>query len=248
MITIAIIATNEEKNIVRAIRSAFSLGPVIVIDGGSTDETVSLARRAGAAVIAHAWPGYAAQRRFAIEHITTDWMIFLDADEEMTAELVSEIQALDLALDAYAFRRRSLFLGQWMLHGAWGHDYVLRLFRRAKAVVADRAVHEEVVVSGTTGRLASPLLHYAQNDFETVGRKFTSYVPLMAEEILKKERSLSMLAIVIRMKSAFFRDYFLRRGFLDGWRGFVLAAWGSGSVMAKYAEAKRRIEISFRDS
>lgn len=238
-ISVVILARNEEKNIARAVDSTGTIGAVTVIDSGSSDATVEIAEKHGANVITNPWPGFAAQRNFAIEKIKSPWIFFLDADEEITPELAAEIKTLTPQHDGYRVPRRSLFLGRWMEHGAWGRDSVLRLFRRENGHVPERLVHEEVSVNGPIGTLMHPILHYAQNDFETIGRKFTDYVPLMAEEINRQGKSTSVPAMILRAKSSFFRDYFLRRGFLDGWQGFVLACWSSISVIAKYAEARR---------
>jgi glycosyltransferase involved in cell wall biosynthesis len=242
---VVIIASNEESRIERAVRSGLMIGSVTVVDSGSTDRTRAIAAAAGAAVVENPWPGYAAQRRFAIENAKEPWIFFLDADEEVTPELAASINRLELTPSSpagFRVRRRSRFLGRWMRFGAWGRDTVLRLFRREAAAVADRLVHEEVTVTGAVGNLDGLLLHYSQDDFETVGRKFTAYVPLMAAEIAKRRRSIGLLEIIARAEVAFFRDYVLRAGFLDGWQGCVLAYWGAASVVAKYAEARRILE------
>lgn len=242
---VIIIAMNEESRIERAVRSGLLVGPVTVIDSGSRDRTRELAVTAGAEVIENPWRGYAAQRRFAIEREEASWIVFLDADEEITPDLAVAIIAADRSSSApagYLMRRRSRFLGRWMKHGAWGRDYVLRLFRRTSASVAERLVHEQVSVTGPISQLDGVLLHYSQDDFETVGRKFTAYVPLMAAEIIRKRTSISAFEILARAKLSFIRDFYIRAGFLDSWQGLVLAFWGSASVVAKYAEAKRLLE------
>lgn len=241
-LTIAIIATNEEPIIARAVSSARGLGRVLVVDGGSTDRTVEAARASGAEVIANPWPGYAAQRRFALARVATEWILFLDADEEISAELADELRFLSPVADGYRIRRRNYFLGRVMRHGAWGRDAVLRLARTAKAGMPERPVHEEMAVDGPVSSLAHPIIHHAQNDFATVGAKFALYMPLMAEELVRRRKRIGMIETLARAKLAFFRDYVLRAGFLDGWRGFVLAFWGMSSIIAKYAEARRLIE------
>lgn len=237
-----IIAQNEADRIARAVRSALPLGPVTVLDGGSSDETIARARKAGAETLSHPWPGYAAQRRYALETVACEWMLFLDADEEITPELAAEIAACAFDADGYRIRRRGLFLGGWMRHGSWGRNRVLRLFRRARARVEDRLVHEEVSIDGVVADLSAPMLHYSQGDFAEVARKFELYVPLMAEDLARRRRSIGGVEIALRAASAFVKDYVLLAGFLDGWRGFVLAFWGMSSVVAKYAEARRLIE------
>ncbi len=241
-VTVVIIALNESRNIEAAVRSARRLGPVLVIDGGSKDDTVPKARASGAETVVNPSAGFAAQRRFAIAQVGTEWMLFLDADEEVTEPLAEEIRALRREGDGYLIPRRSRFLGRWMKHGSWGRDRVLRLFRTSAATVAERRVHEEVTVPGGVGILENAMLHYAQDDFETVGRKFTAYVPLMAAEIAEKRGRVSLSDIALRPVVSFLRDYLLRRGFLDSWQGFVLAAWGAASVLAKYSEARRVLE------
>ena len=241
-LTVAIIATNEESNIARAVASARGLGRILVVDGGSTDRTVEAARAAGAEVLANPWPGFAAQRRFALARVSTEWILFLDADEEISPELAGELRSLAPASAGYRIRRRNYFLGRVMSHGAWGRDAVLRLARARKADVPERAVHEEMSVDGQVSSLSHPIIHHAQNDFATVGAKFALYMPLMAEELVRRRRRIGMIETLARAKLAFLRDYILRAGFLDGWRGFVLAFWGMSSNVAKYAEAKRLLE------
>lgn len=242
-----ILAHNEAHQVARAIRSALPLGPVLVIDSGSTDGTRGVAEAAGAEVVEHTWPGFAAQRRWAIEQSSAEWILFLDADEEVTPDLATEIAGV-LARgdgpDGYRIPRRSLFLGRWIRHGAWGRDRVLRLFRRTQASVPERAVHEEVTVDGPVANLTTPLRHYSQPDFGTVARKLADYLPLMAAEIVKQDRVLPAPLIFPRAAASFLRDYVLRRGFLDGWQGFLLAWWGAVSTVAKYAEARRLFRAS----
>lgn len=236
-----ILARNEAHQVARAIASALPLGPVVVVESGSTDATVEVARAAGAEVVENPWPGFAAQRRWAIDRASSLWILFLDADEELTPELRDAIAAVLEAPDADGYRipRRSLFLGRWMRHGAWGRDRVLRLFRRDVADVPERAVHEEVVVKGTVRELPAAMLHHSQPDFAVVARKLADYVPLMASEIVRQGRVLPPPLIFPRAAASFLRDFVLRLGFLDGWPGFLLAWWGAVSTVAKYAEAHR---------
>lgn len=242
-----ILAKNEAHQVARAIRSALPLGPVLVIDSGSTDDTRGVAEAAGAEVVEHAWPGFAAQRRWAIQQARAEWILFLDADEELTPELVAEITGILARRDpagGYLVPRRSLFLGRWIRHGAWGRDRVLRLFLRDRADVPERAVHEEVVVQGAVEALAAPMRHYSQPDFGTVARKLADYLPLMATEIVKQGKVIPAPLIFPRAAASFLRDFILRRGFLDGWQGFLLAWWGAVSTVAKHAEARRLARAS----
>ena len=241
-ITVIILTKNEESNIERAVNSGKKIGLVLVVDSDSTDRTLELAKMSGAKTVVEPWKGFASQRNWAIDQVETNWIFFLDADEEITSELAAKIRELDFSVDGYLIKRKSLFLGRWMEHGAWGRDYVTRLFDKNKGRVNDRLVHEEVKIDGTVATIEEPIMHYTQDDFKTVSQKLSDYVPLMAAEIAKKGRNPSMIEILARAKISFFRDYFIRAGFLDGWQGIALATWGAVSVFAKYSEAKRLME------
>ncbi|OIO29425.1 MAG: hypothetical protein AUJ18_08450 [Candidatus Hydrogenedentes bacterium CG1_02_42_14] len=245
-IHVVIIAKDEAINIERAVVSGKRIGNVTVIDSGSVDKTIELAEAAGAKVIHNTWKGYADQRRFALEYIQDEWIFFLDADEIISPELADKINGMELTADGCRIKRISQFLGRWMKHGSWGRDSVLRLFKRNKAIIEERLVHEEVKVNGSTIFIHEPIRHFAQNDFETIGKKFTTYLPLMAAEIAKRGKNPNMFFVFLNASGAFIRDYFLRAGFLDGWQGFVLAFWGAASIIAKYAEAKRIMENTVR--
>ena len=244
-LTAAVIAMNEESAIERVVNSCSFADEVLVVDGGSTDRTIEIAAKLGARVIENPWPGFAAQRNFTIESARGEWVLFIDADEEVTPRLADEILGLvaaDPAEDGFLVPRLGLFLGRWMRRGSWGRDRLLRLFRRGRGRVPERAVHETVEVAGAVGMLRGSLLHYAQPDFATIGRKFGDYTPLAARELAARRKRIWAAEIVLRPPVAFFRDYFLRLGFLEGIAGFILAVWGAVSVMAKYAEARRLIK------
>ncbi|RMH58881.1 MAG: glycosyltransferase family 2 protein [Candidatus Hydrogenedentota bacterium] len=244
-LSVIILARDAAETIGEAVSSARGLGRILVIDSGSRDETVDIARKAGAEIVEREWPGYAAQRQWAIDNVKSEWILFLDADEALTPELAREIGELQPGpWNGFRIPRRNQFLGEWISHGTWGRDTVLRLFRRSQAEVPPRAIHETVEVAGRVGRLEHPLLHFAQNDFRTIAEKLSEYVTPMAEEILKKKGSgnISTATLMLRPAAAFFKDYVIHAGFLDGWRGFVLAFWQAASVLAKYAEARRLIE------
>lgn len=239
-----IIARNEAERIEGAVRSLGFSDEVVVVDGGSSDDTVRRARAAGARVVENPWPGFAAQRRFALEQTNAEWIFFLDADERVPQALAEEIlrETESGGAEGYRVLRRSNFLGREMRWGAWRNDAPLRLARRVAVRVPERAIHERLEVDGPVGRLRNFLIHDAQPDFPTVAEKFRAYLAPSVEEILAKGRPVRRAEVFVRPAASFLRDYVLRLGFLDGWRGWVLAKWNAASVLARYAEARRRQE------
>ena len=164
-VTCLVLAQNCAGVLPRCIRSLSFADDVLVIDGGSHDDTAAVARSLGARVLVNPWPGFAQQRRVALAHARHDWVFSCDSDEEVPPELASEIRtALENTRGAGAPRgfrvpRRSQFLGAWMDVGPWAQDAPLRLFSRAHARVTDASVHEGYEVAGTVAALASPLFH-----------------------------------------------------------------------------------------
>lgn len=243
-----VIASNEAGRIESCVRSLSFCDEVVVVDGGSRDETVARARAAGARVVSNPWPGFARQRRFALTTTDAEWILFLDADEAVPPDAAEEIRAVVEAKaggpDGYLLPRRSDFLGRTMRYGAWRNDAPLRLARRARVRIPERRVHERLEVEGTIGRLVHPILHDAQPDFATVARKFHDYLDLSVSELLEKRgpSGVASWEVFLRPPAAFVRDAVLRLGFLDGWRGLALAGWNAASVLARYAEARRRHE------
>lgn len=245
-LTAAIIARDEEGRIGRAVRSVAFADEVLVVDGGSGDRTREEAASAGARVVDRPWEGFASARRASLGEARGEWVFFLDADEEATPALAEEIRRLlagDPPCDAYWVRRRGLFLGRWIRHGAWGRDRVLRLARRRAARITERRVHESMEVSGPVGILDGLLLHYSQPDLESIGRKFGRYVELAAQDLADRRRGagrgVAAWEVALRPAGDFLRDYVLRLGLLDGAAGLLLALLGAVSAMAKVHRARQ---------
>lgn len=237
-VSVVIIARDEEGSIGEALDSVKWADEVVVVDSGSNDRTVEIARARGARVLVTSdWPGFGAQKNRALDQATRDWVLSIDADERVTPELRDEIAAVVAANgphDAYEVPRLSSYCGRFMRHGGWWPDRVTRLFRRGRARFSDDLVHERVVVTGSTGRLASHLLHHAYGDLEEVLRKVDRYSTagaLMRHE--KGERG-SVTRAVAHGAWAFFRTYVLRAGFLDGRRGFMLAVSNAEATYYRY--------------
>jgi glycosyltransferase involved in cell wall biosynthesis len=239
-LSVAIITKNEEANIRRTLESVRWANEIILVDSGSTDRTCDIARELGAKVFVEDWKGFAAQKNSAIEKCTGDWILSLDADEEVSAELAQDIrnksnEKPDLA---YFVPRRNLFLGRWIKHGGFYPDPKLRLFRRGKGRFENRAVHETVQVEGELGKLRADLIHHAYPTLSSYIEHMNSYSSLGAEMAVQQGKCrFSILNIVIRPLATFIYNYFLRLGFLDGREGLLLHLYHSAYVSWKYGKA-----------
>jgi glycosyltransferase involved in cell wall biosynthesis len=239
-ISAIIISKDNERTITRCIESVGWANEIVVVDGGSTDRTVEIARTLGAVVhVRTDWPGYGMQKNRALELATGDWILSIDTDEWVTAELRSEIRSV-LALPrhdaAYAMPRRSSFCGRLMRHSGWWPDYVVRLFVRKSARFNTAAVHERLVVEGSTGRLRAPLMHEAVTDLEQMISKINTYSTASARMKHREGARVGMLTAVLHGAWTFFRMYVLRLGFLDGREGFMLAVATAEGSYYRYAK------------
>jgi glycosyltransferase involved in cell wall biosynthesis len=239
-LSVAIITKNEEANIRRTLESVCWADEVVVVDSGSTDRTCAIAREIGAKVFIEDWKGFAAQKNSAIEKCTGDWILSLDADEEVSPDLGKEIRRAlnENPQAAYWVNRRNCFLGRWIKHGGFYPDPKLRLFRRGKGRFEDRAVHETVKVESEIGNLHGDLIHHAYPTLSGYIEHMNSYSSLGAEmAVAKGQGGFSILNIVVRPLTTFIYNYFFRLGFLDGREGLLLHLYHSVYVSWKYAKA-----------
>jgi glycosyltransferase involved in cell wall biosynthesis len=242
-LSVAIITKNEEANIRRTLESVRWADEVILVDSGSTDRTCEIARELGAKVFIEDWKGFAAQKNSAIEKCTGDWVLSLDADEEVTPELAQEIRnQSNLKLHtAFWINRRNLFLGRWIKHGGFYPDPKLRLFAKGSGTFADRAVHEDIELKpgvNAEHTLSGDLIHHAYPTLTSYIDHMNSYSSLAADmAIAKGQTGFSFLNIVGRPIATFIYSYFLRLGFLDGREGLLLHLYHSVYVSWKYAKA-----------
>lgn len=226
-LSVIIITKNEAANLQSCLDTVGFADEIIVVDSGSTDGTVELARAAGATIIVTAdWPGFGPQKNRALVAAHGDWVLSIDADERITPALADEIcAAIKLAepTDAYDISRRSWYCGRFIDHAGWTPDYVTRLFKRGSARFSDHIVHERLIVDGITKRLNSQMLHYSFRDFSQVLQKVDSYSTLSAQQGYARGKRAGIGTAVLHGLWAFIRTYFLKRGFLDGAHGLALA-------------------------
>jgi glycosyltransferase involved in cell wall biosynthesis len=270
-LSIVIITHNEEANIGWTLESVQPLvregkGEIIIVDSGSTDQTVEIARSYGAKVFVEEWKGYAPQKNSALDKASGYWILSLDADEELEPQLAGEIlhhlsqsaaevtRSKDECLTmgqpttlttpgnsepaGFLVPRKNFFLGRWIKHGGFWPDWKLRLFRRGVGKFEDRLVHEDVKLEGKTGKLKGSLLHHSYPTLSEYIEHMNRYSSLGAEmAVAKGNRGFSFINIVLRPLFTFIYNYFFRLGFLDGREGLLLHFYHSLYVSWKYAKA-----------
>ena len=254
LLSVAIITFNEEANLARTLSSVQWAEEVVVVDSGSTDRTVEIARSYGAEVIERAWPGFAAQKNFAIAQCSGTWVLTLDADEELSLDLQHQMRLLlssNPPSDAFYLKRRNLFLGRWVRHGGFYPDSKLRLFRRSTAnftptpMFGDRPVHETIAFDGASSTLDYDLIHHAYPTLSTFIEHMDRYSDLGADILVGRgriSRSLpTFLANVFLVPQlTFLWNYVVRLGFLDGREGLLLHLYHATYTSWKYSKAWER--------
>ncbi len=237
-ISAALITFNEEKNIQKCLRSLSFADEIIVVDTGSSDKTVKIARALGAKIYKIHFKDFSNAKNFAISKTKFPWVISIDADEEVTPELKTELLKVvneETGLAGYYIKRETLFLGKRIKHCGWNKDYQLRLFKKNKGAFNGKPVHESIEVKGGTGRLKETLLHYSYPDSRTYFEKMNRYTTLQAEE---KQKGFLLLRMLTTPFAKFFRMYFLKAGFLDGKQGFILCVYSGFSEFVKFSKMR----------
>lgn len=225
-LSVCVVTLNEEERLRACLESVAWADEIVVVDAESTDKTALIAREFTDRVFVRPWPGFALQKNFALDQVTSDWVLSLDADEEVTPELRRAIEAVlsaESLVVGYAMPRRNIFWKRWVRHGRLYPDWQLRLFRRGHGQFAASAVHESVVLGGPAGRLTAPLLHASYRDVSDCLRRFDRYSTLAADEGVRSGRQPTARDLLLRPVGRFVSMYVVHGGFLDGWRGFILA-------------------------
>ncbi len=250
-ISIAILAMNEAANLRRILPSVAWADELILVDSGSTDGTLDVAREFNAKVFSEPWKGYGPQMNSAIDKCTSPWVFSLDADEEITPELQSEIQALlraeseghPAAFDAWWVPRRNQVFGRWLRHGGQYPDYKLRLFRQHTArLPEDTEPHATPKWPGSKGKLKGDLLHYQYPTLALYIEHMNRYSSASLPLVLRKGRTCRGLIEFVAMTLlnpllTFLKNYLFRAGFLDGREGFLFHLYHSAYTSWKYAKA-----------
>jgi glycosyltransferase involved in cell wall biosynthesis len=246
ILSVVVITLNEERNIFRCLKSLkfskkiFGQIEVIVVDAQSRDKTVVTAKQLGAKVYARAWKGYGDQKNWALAKARGNWILSLDADEELTASLIAEIEKVVVQksdeVDGYFIKRKAFFLGKWIRHCGWWPDAQLRLFKRGRGAFTAEPVHEGLEVKGKTRELNEPMNHYTYESIHQYLDKMNRYSDLSVQEIKQKKKTFWMFYLTVAPFLQFFRMYISRRGFLDGWHGLVVCGLSAFHDFCKYAK------------
>ena len=251
-LSVILITRNEAANVAGCLASVAFADEWIVVDSGSTDATCEIARGCGATVVAtDDWPGFGAQKNRALARARGRWVLSIDADERVTPALAASIRAVIAAdasgnesvveatrsggkLAAYEFSRLSNFCGQWMRHGDWYPDRVLRLFRREAGRFSDDLVHERLMLQGAAGRLSGELLHDSMPSLDSALDKMNRYSTGRAQDKVRDGGSGGLAVALSHGLWAFVRCYLLKRGLLDGRLGLVLAFYVAEGTYYRY--------------
>ena len=232
-LSIAMIANNEEKNLARSLASASWADELIFVDCGSADGTATAAKNFPVKFFSR--PNSTAvyvNKQFAVDQASSDWVLILDADEEISPALRAEIARFIATPGAVAadMPRRNFYFGRWLRHGGKYPDTQLRLFKRGLARFLPLPVHERLQVDGPVGRIKEPLLHYPYSDAEDMRRKLAFYSEVLTRSYALKKRS--RLSVLLRPFTRFLSAYFLKLGFLDGAQGLKTALMDFRTVLA----------------
>ena len=240
-ITATIITLNEERNVARAIESLRCSDEILIVDSGSTDRTVELAEKLGSRVLEAGWLGYAAQKNWAAEHATHDWILSLDADEALSEALEAEIWNLKKGgpqFDAYTMPRLARYLGRWIYHSGWYPDRKVRLYRRDKATWVGDFVHESVQTKGRVGHLQSNILHFTCESLSEHVKTMDRYTTLAAQELVARKQPVSLERMLFHPLWTFLKSYFFQRGFEDGLEGLIIAYMAAFYTFLKYSKTR----------
>ncbi len=239
-ISVAIITYNEEKNIKRCIDSiSIFANEIIIVDSLSTDNTCAIAKQLGAKIIQQKFLGHIAQKQLALDNCTNEWILSLDADEEISTKLQKNIIVLlqnKLKFDAYSMNRLSFHLGKWIKHGGWYPDAKIRLFNKNQAYWGGYNPHDKVIINGKVGHINGDLLHYVFKNLKHNVDANNSYSSIMAYDLHKKGVKFSFLKLYFKPIGKFLETYIYKRGFLDGLPGFIIAVGAAYSMFLKFAK------------
>ncbi len=244
-LSVVLITLNEAANLPRTLASVSWAEEILVVDSGSTDATLEIAKSLGARVIEEPWKGFAAQKNSAIDHATSEWVLSLDADEELSPDLACEIEALldgEPPFSAYRIPRLNHFLGRPLRHGGYWPDPKLRLFRSGAARFAERPVHETMETDGPVGTLTNPLLHHCYPTFEDYIEHMNRYSSAGAQMLVASGRAPQTIFALawnalLNPAATFIYNYFCRLGFLDGREGLLQHLNHSVYIHWKYVKA-----------
>ena len=237
-VSVVVITLNEELNIERCLKSVQWADEILVYDSGSKDKTIQIAKLLGAHVIEGLWLGFGPTKNKAALLAKNDWVLSLDADEEISEPLAAEIAGLSLKSDCvYAIPRLSNYLNHWVRHGGWYPDYQVRLFHRKFHNWNQEIVHEKIEAKDEV-KLLSCINHYVFKNIEHHIQTNNKYSSLLAQKMVTQGQEFSWFHFLTKPTVKFLECYILKLGFLDGWVGYFIARGAAYSVFLKWAKLK----------
>lgn len=249
-VSVCIITFNEESRIRDCLESVKWADEIIVVDSFSTDKTVDICKEYTERVYRRAWGGNIDQKNHTIGLATKDWLLCLDADERLSPELTKEIQNVlksrDTA-DGFFFPRRSSYLGRWIFHGDWYPDYQLRLFKRGRGRWQGTNPHGRVSVEGKTQYMKHDLYHFNYRNLSHQLKTIDNYSDIFSGIMIERNKSFSLFQLIFRPLYKFIKVYILKRGFLDGLPGFILAITNAFYIFVKYVKLWERTHGNGRE-
>jgi len=235
-----VVCFNEEDRIGDCLASLRWCDEIVVVDSFSTDRTVEICRQFTDRVLQRPWAGYRDQKAFAHSQATREWVLLVDSDERVSADLQSEIRRVlqqDRGVYAgYAIPRLVFYLNRWWRRGGWYPDYDVRLFRRDAATWGGKDPHEKILVDGRVRRLHHPLLHFTYRDIADHLERINRFTSIAARELKNDGRRACLFDALLRPAARFLSSYILKRGFMEGFAGFYVAVTAAMYVFLKYAK------------
>jgi (heptosyl)LPS beta-1,4-glucosyltransferase len=238
----AIITRNEEERLPDCLKSASFADEILVVDSGSTDGTIGLAKSYGARVLVEKWRGFSEQKQFAVDHCNHDWVLILDADERIPEETARTI-AMEMArqeshTSAFSFRRKNYLHDRWIRHCGWWPDRTVRLVNRKEGRFDGRPVHERWITPGRVKGLDAAIEHRSFRHYSEMVAKMELYSNLASKELFEQNVRAGTMTPITHGLWMFFRTYLLEWGFLDGFNGFLISVMNAGGSFLKYAKLK----------
>ena len=239
-LSVAIITKNEEENLPDCLSSVDFADQIVVVDSGSTDKTREIALSHGCDIYDHPWQGFGLQKQFAIDQCKNESIFVLDADEripEETALVIKEIitEKADYVA-GFSFPRKNFFQGKWIRRMGWWPDKVVRLFRKTQGRMSRANVHEAILIDGPVADLKTPIVHLTESNLSSILLKIDQYSTYGAQQSFQEGKKTSIWGAVFRAKLAFFHNYFLKLGILDGRQGLLLSITDAVNKFFKYAK------------
>lgn len=238
----AVITKDEEERLPACLKGVAFADEILVVDSGSTDRTLEAAEKGGARVLIEPWRGFSGQKQYAVDQCKNDWVLILDADERIPEETAEAIRRVlmdnDPSAAAYSFKRKNFLHGRWIRHCGWWPDPVVRLVDRTRGGFDGRPVHERWLTEGPVKTLDACIEHLSFRNYSELIEKMQAYSNLGSESLLSQKAHTSAFVSISHGLWMFMRTYFLERGFLDGFDGFVISIMNAGGSFLKYAKLR----------